>query len=79
MGSPVLPIMCNLYVESFEQKALAGTEDPPLWWKRYVDDTFTVRKNDRAQEFADYLNTVDEDITEGDLRTELVGEDEDKI
>ena len=37
MGSPVSPIVCNLYMESFEQKALAGAEDPPRWWKMYVD------------------------------------------
>ena len=81
MGSPVSPIVCNLYMESFEQKALAGAEDPPRWWKRYVDDTYTVLKKDQSQEFTDYLNTVDDDIkwtTEGEVRTELVCEEEDR-
>ena len=81
MGSPVSPIVCNLYMESFEQKALAGAEDPPRWWKRYVDDTYTVLKKDQAQEFTDYLNTLDEDIkwtTEGEVKTDLVSEDVEK-
>ena len=74
MGSPVSPIVCNLYMEYFEQKALAEAKDPPRWWFRYVDDTYTVLKKDQSQEFTDYLNTVDEDIkwtTEGEVVTEL--------
>ena len=29
MGSPVSPIVCNLYMEYFEQRALATAEHPP--------------------------------------------------
>ncbi len=39
------------------------------WWKRYVDDTYTVLKKAYAQDFSDHLNTVDDDIkwtTEGE-------------
>ena len=70
MGSPVSPIVCNLYMENFEQMALAKAVNPPRWWKRYVDDTYTVLRKDQAQSFTDYLNTVDEDIkwtTEGEV------------
>ena len=39
MGYTLLPIVWNMYMESFEQKALA-TADPLLnWWKRYMEDT----------------------------------------
>ena len=62
MGSPVSDIVCNLYMENFEQITLAKAENPPRWWKRYVDDTYTVLRKDQAQKFSDYLNTVDEDI-----------------
>ena len=75
MGSPVSAIVCNLYMEWFEQKALAGAKDPPRWWKRYVDDTHTVLKKALAQEFTEYLNTVDEDIkwtTEGETVKDVV-------
>ena len=62
MGSPVSPIVCNLFMEWYEQKALAGYHDPPRWWKRYVDDTYTVLKKNDADTFTEYLNTVDPDI-----------------
>ena len=82
MGSPVSPIVCNIYMEDFEQKALSGAEHPPRWWKRYVDDTYTVLKKDKAQEFTDYLNTIDEDIkwtTEGEVLREIEVEDEKQV
>ena len=74
MGSPVSPIVCNLYMENFEQMALAKAENPSLWWKRYVDDTYMVLRKDQTQSFTDYLNTVDEDIkwtTEGEVVKEV--------
>ena len=62
MGSPVSPIVCNLYMENFEQRALTQAEHPPRLWKRYVDDTFTILKINNATQFSNYLNTIDEDI-----------------
>ena len=41
MGSPVSPIVCKLYMEYFEQKALSTAEELSDWWRRYVDDTHT--------------------------------------
>ena len=76
MGSPVSPIVCNLYMENFEQIALEQAENPPRWWKRYVDDTYTVLRKDQAQKFTDYLNTVDKDIkwtTEGEVVKNIEG------
>ena len=78
MGSPVSPIVCNLYMEDFERRALTGIPDPPRWWKRYVDDTYTVLKKSQSQTFTDFLNTVDDDIkwtTEGEVLKEWEGED----
>ena len=61
MGSPVSPIVCNLYMEYFEQQALAMARHPLRLWRRYVDDTYTTMKKAHAQ-FTEYLNTVDTDI-----------------
>ena len=39
-----------------------------------MDDTYTVLEKDQAQNFTDYLNTVDEDIkwpTEGEVVKEV--------
>ncbi|KAI8497357.1 hypothetical protein Bbelb_246630 [Branchiostoma belcheri] len=35
---------------------------PPVWWYRYVDDTFTKLKKAYAQEFTEHLNDLDPDI-----------------
>ena len=72
MGSPLSPIVCNLYMESFEQNALATPSHRPRWWNRYVDDTHTVLKKIHSQEFTDHLNSVDDNIkwtTEGEVVT----------
>jgi hypothetical protein len=37
MGSPVSPIVANLYMEEFEQKTLAITTIKPAIWVRYVE------------------------------------------
>lgn len=70
MGSPVSPIVCNIYMEDVERKAIETAAHPPLWWFRYVDDTHCKLKRQYSQEFVDHLNTIDPDIqftTEGEV------------
>ena len=62
MGSPVSPIICNLYMEHLEQLAISTAPHPPLWWYRYVDDTHIKIKKQYAQEFTDHINSIDPDI-----------------
>ncbi len=73
MGSPVSPIICNLYMEDFKQKAIATAEHPPLWWFRYMDITHTKLKTEHAKSFIEHLNTIDDDIkwTTGEVDGEL--------
>ena len=51
MGSPLSPIIANLYMEEFETKALNTAPNPPTLWKRFVDDTFVVIKKCHQEEF----------------------------
>ena len=58
MGSPVSPIVANLYMEYFEQKAFS-TAPTPQFWHRYMDDTFVIQKEIHKQDFLQHIDSVD--------------------
>ncbi|KAI8510762.1 hypothetical protein Bbelb_116780 [Branchiostoma belcheri] len=63
MGSPVSPIVVNLYMEKFENKALSTFNDTsPANWFRYVDDTWCRLKKRVAADFFDHINQIDDNI-----------------
>ena len=61
MGSPVSPIVANLFMEDLEQEAIASAPVScrPRFWKRYVDDTLEVIKKGEAENLTQHLNTID--------------------
>ena len=59
MGSPVSPIVANLYMEYLEQKALSTAPNPPRFWHRYVDGTFVIHKEVNKQGLLQHVNSVD--------------------
>ena len=56
MGSPISPIVANLYMDNFEMRALQSSPNPPSVWKRFVDDTFVIMKEARKEEFLTHIN-----------------------
>ena len=42
MGSPISPIVANLFMEDFEKNAIESSPHPPCFWRRFVDDTLML-------------------------------------
>ena len=62
MGSPISPIVANLYLEHFESGALDTAPTPPAMWYRYVDDTMTKIHEYAVRSFSEHLNSIDQHI-----------------
>ena len=62
MGSPISPLVANIYMEEFEKQAISTSTTPPILWKRYVDDTFTIIKKNSKDSFLGHLNSINPKI-----------------
>ena len=58
MGSLVILIAANLYMEHFERTVLRTATTPRLWL-RYVDDTFVIQQEEQKHNFLKHINNVD--------------------
>ena len=59
MGSPLSPVLANLYMEYFEEMALGSTSLKPSMWLRYVDDTFILWPHQEdVQILLDHVNSI---------------------
>ena len=56
MGSPASPVIANLFMRSFEEKALSTFQQKPKVWYRFVDDVFSIVKKTHANELLHHLN-----------------------
>ena len=58
MGSPISPVIANMFMEELEQTAITTDDFQPRDWLRYVDDTFVVwqHSQDKLQLFLEHLN-----------------------
>ena len=62
MGSPISPLIANLFMEEFEVKALSSFPHPPSLQLRFVDDTFVITKAEHSQLLLQHINSQDPHI-----------------
>ncbi len=62
MGSPVSPIVANLFMLFLEQRAIATApmDIKPKLWKRYVDDILELVCKNKVDALTEHLNEVDD-------------------
>ena len=56
MGSPVSPIVANLFMAKLENRALTTFASPPKVWLRYVDDVFSIVLKQTVDNLLRHLN-----------------------
>ena len=72
IGSPISPIVANLFMEDLEVQAIQTSSAPPALWKRFVDDTFTIIKKEDRNSLLQHLNSIHQNIK---VTTEEVRDD----
>ena len=64
MGSPLAPLLSNVFMSKIELDFLNKFQDNIAFYKRYVDDTILLWKGDDAsfQQFFNYINSIHPNI-----------------
>ena len=58
MGSPVSPIVANLFMEWFETHAINTFQYNITIWRRYVDDTIVALCDSLVEDFTNHINSI---------------------
>ena len=62
MGSPVSPVIANIYMECFESLAISSSPTLMKWLFRYVDDVHSATRKDQVNKLQEHLNSIDPHI-----------------
>ena len=64
MGSPLSPIVANLFMENLEEEAIRSAPLQPKLWRRYVEDTFIIwpHRQEELHRFHKHLNSLHSNI-----------------
>ena len=63
MGSPVSPVVANIFMEHIEEIAIQQSPSPIWFWKRYVNDTFCFLRRSPVDRVLNHLNSISPSIT----------------
>ena len=60
MGSPLAPVIANIWMEHFEDRALSTGPSTVKLWRRYVDDIFCVINGGQqeVEQYIEHLNSI---------------------
>ena len=58
MGSPISPIVANLFMEWFEENALNTFKYEITIWRRYIDDTMVALCEDLIEDLTQHINSI---------------------
>ena len=59
MGSPVSPVIANIYLELFESLVIPTSPALIKWWLGYVDDVHSATRKDQVNKPQEHLNSID--------------------
>ena len=61
MGSPLSPVVADLFMEWLEEEAIVTVPESsrPKLWKQYVDDVLEIIKVGEADNLTNHLNQID--------------------
>ena len=62
MGSPVFPVIANIYMEYFESLTIPTSAGLIKWWFRYVDDVHSATRKDQVNKLQEHLKSIDPHI-----------------
>ena len=71
MGSPLSPVLANIYMEYFEKMALGSTSLKPSMWLRYADDIHSLASSGRRSDvtWSPELNQTIYTVNYGEIMT----------